>query len=506
MTDTSFEPRYATRAARMRASEIRELLKLLDQPGVISFAGGIPDPALFPVEVAKAAYGDLLADPRTATQGLQYSASEGYAPLRQWIVQHMATRGVVCTADNIVMTNGSQQALEFLGRLLLSPGDTAIVEAPTYLGALQAFSAYEPRYDTFTPESSNRTPASYSEQATAAGGSPKFLYAVPDFANPTGNTMSLEARERLMQLARDLDVPVLEDTAYAALRFEGENVPCLQALDIARAGSIEKSRVLYLGTFSKTLTPGLRVGWICASSALIRRLVLIKQASDLNSPAINQMVMHRLATEAYASNVATARAHYRAKRDAMLEALGRHMPDGVTWTRPEGGLFVWVTLPAAIDAAQLLQRAVAEEKVAFVPGHAFFSDGSGRNTMRLSYSLPSVEEIDAGHRAAGEIDRGQHRCSQMNRPLVGVIATVVVVIAAWSYVERSAASALVASNGAASRHAPGITRRWHGLRMNRACRAICEPHCASRWGDGGLLYLVREGCHLHCSDVACRPR
>ena len=395
-TLNSFEPRYATRASRMRASEIRELLKLLDQPGVVSFAGGIPDPSLFPLQEIEQAYAEILTDPRKARQGLQYSASEGYGPLRDWIVGHMASRGVACAADNILVTNGSQQALEFLGRLLLSPNDTALVEAPTYLGALQAFSAYEPRYDTLSLENGNRTPGSYLEASVVAGGIPKFAYVVPDFANPTGRTLSRAARERLLQLSHDLDVPVLEDTAYAALRFEGSDEPSIQALDIAACGHIDRSRVAYLGTFSKTLTPGLRTGWICAAAPLIRRLVLIKQASDLNAPAINQMVMERVARLTYDAQVAKARAHYRAKRDAMLEALTRHMPKGTTWTRPEGGLFVWVTLPPSIDAAALLPRAVAEAKVAFVPGHAFHADGSHRNTMRLSFSLPTVEEIQTG--------------------------------------------------------------------------------------------------------------
>ncbi|MEQ1612772.1 MAG: PLP-dependent aminotransferase family protein [Hyphomicrobiaceae bacterium] len=400
---SDFEPRYATRAVRMRSSEIRELLKLLDQPGVISFAGGIPDPALFPVDMAKAAYDDILSNAQGAAQGLQYSASEGYAPLRDWVVAHMAERGVTCTPDNIVMTNGSQQALEFLGRLLLSPNDTALVEAPTYLGALQAFSAYEPRYDTIAPENSNRTPASYLEAASAVGGTAKFAYVVPDFANPTGVTMSLAARQRLLALARELDIPVLEDTAYVALRFEGSDMPSLQSLDVAQEGSIDRSRVAYLGTFSKTMTPGLRTGWICASAPLVRRLVLIKQASDLNSPAINQMVMQRMASAIYDAQVMKARVHYRAKRDAMLAALSAHMPKGVTWTRPEGGLFVWVTMPPGIDAAALLKRAVAEARIAFVPGHAFFNDGSGRNTMRLSYSLPSLADIDAGIARLGKL-------------------------------------------------------------------------------------------------------
>jgi len=396
MQAAEWEPAYATRAERMRASEIRELLKLLDRPGIISFAGGIPDPALFPAEQARDAYAAVLSDPASAGPALQYSVSEGYLPLRQWIVRHMGERGVVCDEDNIVITSGSQQALDFLGRLLLSPGDTALVAAPTYLGALQAFSAYEPRYDELRPGQGNRTPASYAQAAHAAGGRVKFAYLVPDFANPTGATLPQGAREQLLDLAAELDIPVIEDTAYAALRFEGEPVPAIQALDVARSGSIERARTIYCGTFSKVLSPGLRVGWMVASKPLIRRLVLVKQASDLNSSTINQMVMHRLAEAAFAGRVAAARAHYRRRRDAMLAALAAHMPDGVTWTQPAGGFFVWAQLPEGRDSATLLNRAVDEANVAFVPGAAFFFDGRGRNTLRLSYSLPSEAQIADG--------------------------------------------------------------------------------------------------------------
>jgi len=380
----------------MRASEIRELLKLLEQPGIISFAGGIPDPALFPVEEARAAYAAVLTDPMQSGSGLQYSVSEGYLPLRQWIVGHMRSLGVACEVDNVVVTCGSQQALDFLGRLLLSPGDTALVAAPTYLGALQAFSAYEPRYDELRPEDGNRTPKSYAQAAAASGGRVKFAYVVPDFANPTGQTQSLSARERLLDLAAELDIPVIEDAAYAALRFGGDALPPLMALEIARRGSVDEARCIYCGTFSKVLSPGLRVGWIVAPQAMIRRLVLVKQASDLNSSTINQMVMHQLAATAYDRQVENARAHYRSRRDAMLAALERHMPKGANWTRPDGGLFVWVQLPRGIDAAGLLDRAVKEAGVAFVPGGAFFHDGRGRNTLRLSYSLPNEPEIEDG--------------------------------------------------------------------------------------------------------------
>ena len=400
----SWEPRYARRAERMRASEIRELLKLLDKPGIISFAGGIPDPVLFPVELASRAYTDILTNPASAASGLQYSVSEGFLPLREWIVAHMGRLGVPCSVDNIVVTSGSQQGLEFLGKLLLTAGDTALVTAPTYLGALQAFSAYEPRYDTLHPEDGgNRTAPSYTEAAAKAGGAVKFLYAVPDFANPTGETFSLAARQRLIGLARELDVPLIEDTAYSALRFEGTALPCIQAIDVAETGDINKSHTVYAGTFSKTLTPGLRIGWICAAEAIVRRIVLIKQASDLNCAAINQMVMHRLAVSTYDAQVAKATALYRGRRDAMLAALAKHMPKGVTWTKPEGGLFIWVTLPAGTDSAKLMTRAVEEESVAFVPGGAFFADGTGRNTMRLAYSAASEDKITEGIARLGRL-------------------------------------------------------------------------------------------------------
>jgi DNA-binding transcriptional MocR family regulator len=382
----------------MKASEIRELLKLLDQPGVISFAGGIPDPKLFPAAEAAQAYAEALASPASASAALQYSVSEGYPPLTRWIAAHMAKLGVPATPENIVVTSGSQQGLDFAGKLLLSPNDTALVTAPTYLGALQAFSAYEPRYDTLRPEHGNRTPQSYREAASAAGGQVKFAYVVPDFANPTGETLTLEARQGLLSLADEFDVPILEDTAYHALRFEGAAAPSIQALDVARVGSLDASRVVYLGTFSKTIAPGLRVGWICASRALIRRFVLVKQASDLNVSVINQMVMRQLAETRHEALIETAINSYRAKRDAMLAALAAQMPKSVRWTRPEGGLFVWATLPEGTSGAELLERAVRDVKVAFVPGGAFFHDGSGANTIRLSYSLPEPAMITEGVR------------------------------------------------------------------------------------------------------------
>lgn len=347
----------AERTDRMQASEIRELLKLLDQPDVISFAGGIPDPALFPAEAVQRASEEVLADPALRNQALQYSVSEGYLPLRRWLVDHMAVLGVACEPDNIMITCGSQQALDFLGKLLLSPGDTALVTAPSYLGALQAFNAYQPRYDQLIPDGGNRTPAAYRDAAAAAGSRIKFAYLVPDFANPSGLTLDRAGREQGLDLAAALDIAVIEDGAYSALRYDGVEQPPLLALDIARCGSIEAARTIYCGTFSKTVAPAFRIGWVCAPRPVIETLVLIKQASDLHSATINQMVMHRVAEAAYDSQLVKLRSAYGRRRDAMLAALEQHMPAGVTWSRPEGGMFVWLTLPADCDGARLLERA-----------------------------------------------------------------------------------------------------------------------------------------------------
>ncbi len=395
-----WEQVLAHRASRMKASEIRELLKLLDQPDIISFAGGIPDPALFP----KAAFAKALADAvegEAADTALQYSVSEGYAPLRAWLAGEMGKMGVPCTADNILITSGSQQALDYLGKLFLSPGDTALVTWPTYLGALGAFNAYEPRFDQLTPNG-NRSAAGYAADA-AATGRVKFAYASVDFANPTGETLDLRARNGILNLAEDLDIAVIEDAAYQALRFEGEPLPPILALDCERSGGIEKTRTLYCGTFSKTLAPGLRVGWVCAARDVIQRLVLLKQASDLHSPTLNQMAVEQVARQGFDAQVEKIKKVYKMRRDHMLAALEQHMPDGVRWTRPDGGMFIWLDLPAHLDGAELLTQSLAHERVAFVPGGAFFADGSGANSLRLSFSRMDKVGIDAGIARLGNL-------------------------------------------------------------------------------------------------------
>ena len=393
----------ASRTTRMKASEIRELLKLLDQPDIISFAGGIPDPALFPSDAFSRAFAEAMSGPKAA-QALQYSVSEGYLPLREWIAGRMAAIGIPCAADNILITSGSQQALDYLGKLFLSPGDTAMVGWPTYLGALGAFNAYEPRYVRLDPLS-NAAPEAVKAEAKAAGGAVKFAYLSSDFANPTGETLDQRGREALLDQAEALGCAVIEDAAYQSLRYEGEDVPPILALDIRRNGSIENTRTIYCGSFSKTLAPGLRVGWVCAAREVIGRLVLMKQAADLHSSSLSQIATHMVARDLFDAHVATLRSTYNARRLRMLAALDREMPEGVRYTRPEGGMFVWLTLPEGMDGAQLLARAIAEERVAFVPGGAFHADGSNRNTLRLSFSCASEAQIDEGIKRLGRLLR-----------------------------------------------------------------------------------------------------
>ena len=398
----SLQEIFATRATRMKASEIRELLKLLDQPDIISFAGGIPDPALFPKDAFAKAFAETLNGPMAA-QGLQYSTSEGHKPLRVWLAAQMQAIGIPAAPDNILITSGSQQALDYLGKLFLSPGDTALVGWPTYLGALGAFNAYEPRYDKLDPLS-NRSGADYADAATAEGGQAKFAYLSVDFANPTGATVSRAARERVIDLADEMQIAVIEDAAYQALRFDGDAIPPILALEAARkGGTLEACRTIYCGSFSKTLSPGLRVGWVCAAMPVISQLVLMKQAADLHSATPNQIAITQVAEQHFSGHIETVREAYRARRDAMLEALEQNMPKGVTWTRPEGGMFIWVTLPDTLDGADLLKQSLESERVAFVPGHAFFADGSGRNTLRLSYSTSDEARIAEGVKRLGSL-------------------------------------------------------------------------------------------------------
>jgi DNA-binding transcriptional MocR family regulator len=402
-TAPDWATRFSQRMGRVRASEIRELLKLLDQPDILSFAGGIPDPGLFPAARIQAGYDAILADPALSCQALQYSVSEGYLPLRRWIAERMAMNGVECDEHNIIVTAGSQQALDLIGKLFLTRGDTVMVARPTYLGALQAFNAYEPAYLDLPDGALTE---GVDPEALMAGRAPHPLgYFVPDFANPTGQSLTLAEREALLDLAGELDMTLIEDAAYRELRFEGEALPTLLALDIARSGSIEAARTLFCGTFSKTISPALRIGWVCGPRAVIEKLVLLKQGCDLHVSTINQMVAHRAVSEGYEQHLGMLRGAYGAKARTTLAALDRHMPPGVTWPKPQGGMFVWIRLPEGMDGKRLLERALAEERVAFVPGEPFFAEVPAANAIRLSYSLPTEAEIEDGVARLGRLIR-----------------------------------------------------------------------------------------------------
>lgn len=384
--------RFSPYGRRAKASEIRELLKLLHQPGIISFAGGIPDPKLFPRQLLAEVHRDILEDEALAHQALQYSVSEGYAPLRELLVAEMRDQGVPCTADNILITNGSQQALDLLGRLFIGSGDNILVPRPTYLGLLQAFNAELPVWGDL----SQLVDAQSQVRA-------KLGYVMPDFQNPSGETLTLAEREALLEGARRCDTVLVEDAAYNKLNYDAPLLPSLMALDIAREGSVENSRVIYCGTFSKSVVPGLRVGWIVAPEAVIHKLVLLKQASDLHTSTMAQMSLAMLMQRLPADHTRTLCDTYRPRRDAMVQALEAEMPAGVTFTRPAGGMFIWVTLPAGLDGATLLQRAIAEENVAFVPGSAFFAEQPLANTLRLSFSSSDPSAIAEGIRRLGAL-------------------------------------------------------------------------------------------------------
>jgi len=400
---TPWDHRYAQRTQRIKGSAIRELLKLAEQPDVISFGGGMPAPEVFPVEEFKQACIRVL-DNRSA-QALQYGATEGYMPLREMIARHSNRFNLTVTADNILITSGSQQALDLLGKIFINRGDRILVESPTYLGALQAWNAYGAEYVAVeADEYGMRTDA--LEAALRFG--PKFIYVLPNFQNPTGVTLTLERRKQLVDLADRYGVPIIEDDPYGQLRYEGEHLPSVETIDSQmRAQEGYSGNVIYLSTFSKTLAPGIRMAWVIAPPEVIRKLTLAKQGTDLHSSTFNQMVAHEVAQHGFLDkHILTIRACYRERRDVMLDALTEHMPDGVRWTHPQGGLFLWVTLPEQLNTTAMLPDAV-KEKVAYVSGEPFHPCGGGTNTMRLNFSYANPEKINEGIARLGRVIKNQ---------------------------------------------------------------------------------------------------
>jgi 2-aminoadipate transaminase len=402
-TDTPWSDRYALRARGMKSSAIRELLKLIEDPGIISFAGGLPAPEVFPAAEVEAAARRVLAE--HAASALQYGATEGYLPLRELLVRHMARYGIVVTPANVLVTSGAQQALDLVGKLFVNSGDHVLTEEPTYLGALQAFNGYQTQYLT-VPIDEQGMRTDLLEEGLRAG--PKFLYVLPNFQNPGGVTLSLERRWRLIELASRYGTPIVEDDPYGQLRYEGSHLPPLVKIDAEHHGSAcpghpYRGGVIYLGSLSKTLAPGLRIGWMVAPEEVVSRLVQMKQGMDLHTSTFGQMVAYEVARGGFLDrHVRRVREIYGARRNAMLAALERHFPPGVRWTRPQGGLFLWVTLPERFDTAELFEDAL-KEKVAFVPGVSFHPNGGGRNTMRLNFSYSRPEVIEEGIRRLGGV-------------------------------------------------------------------------------------------------------
>jgi 2-aminoadipate transaminase len=384
----------------MGSSVIRELLKLTEQPDIISFGGGLPAPEVFPIKEFQAACNYVLEN--QGAQALQYSTTEGYRPLREMIAQRIARYAVSVTPENIQITSGSQQALDFLGRVFINQGDHIVVESPTYLGALQAWNAYGAQYIS-VPSDENGMVTDELEKALRIG--PKFIYVLPNFQNPGGTTLSLERRRRLVELADQYGVPIIEDDPYGQLRFEGEHLPSLVALDSKYRGDngCYTGNVIYLSTFSKILAPGIRLAWVIAPEQVIRKLVHAKQAADLSTAAFTQMVAYQVGKDGFLDeHVKVIRATYKERRDVMLEMMDEMFPPGVHWTHPLGGMFLWGILPEEMDAAEVLKVAI-ERKVAFVPGESFHPNGGGKNTMRLNFSYSNPETIREGITRLGRV-------------------------------------------------------------------------------------------------------
>jgi 2-aminoadipate transaminase len=371
----------ARRAERMSPSVIREILKVTERPGIISLAGGLPSPETFPIEALRAATERVLREnPREA---LQYAASEGFAPLREWVAEQLRAQGLPADTSQVLITTGSQQGLDLVGKVLIDPGSAVAIEEPSYLGALQAFAPYEPEFVTVPCDDDGPLPAKL-EVAKGA----RFLYVLPNFQNPSGRCVSASRRAELVSAAQKHGLPIVEDNPYGDLWFDNAPPPLLAAS--------WPEGIVYLGSFSKVLAPGLRLGYIVAPRELVPKLLQAKQAADLHTPGFNQRLVYEVIRDGFLrDHVPGIRARYKAHRDAMRDALERHLPGACRWNVPTGGMFFWVEGPPSLDAMALLPKAV-EHGVAFVPGAAFYASQPRRNTLRLSFVTVPPDQIDRG--------------------------------------------------------------------------------------------------------------
>ncbi len=395
---TVWKSRYALRTLRVKSSAIRELLKITQRPEVISFGGGLPAPDVFPVKRFEEACHTVLE--QHGAQALQYGPTEGFEPLREMLAKNMARYGILAKAENVLITSGSQQALDLIGKLLINSGDRVLVEAPTYLGALQAFSVYGAQYLPVPIDDDGLRTDQLEDSLRLR---PKFMYILPNFQNPGGVTLSEARRHQLIFLADKYGIPIIEDDPYGQLRYEGEHLAPLVVLDrenLRRDNGFTLGNVIYLSTFSKTLAPGIRLAWIVAPPDVVGKLVTLKQAADLHTATFTQMVAYEVAKDGFLDqHIKLIRQVYRERRDVMLNALQQFFPAEVTWTRPKGGLFLWVTMPEGTDC-RLLFRAALAENVAFVPGDCFYGNDApdGCRHMRLNFSYCEPELIREGIR------------------------------------------------------------------------------------------------------------
>lgn len=381
--------RFSERADQLQSSFIREILKITQQPEIISFAGGLPSPQTFPVETMKAAFDKVLSE--NGKVALQYGPTDGYLPLRQWIADSLSTNGTRIVPEQVLMTSGSQQALDLLGKVLIDEGSRVLVETPSYLGALQAFSVYRPEFKSVETDEHGLVPASLDKVAAGA----RLLYALPNFQNPTGRSLSVERRVELVETCARLGLPLIEDDPYGALSYKGAPAPKMVAMN--------PDGVIYMGSFSKVLTPGIRLGYVVAPLPLVRRLELAKQAADLHTSQLTQMVVYDVIKDGFLDqHIPKIRTLYGDQCQVMLDAMAQHFPSAVQWTKPEGGMFIWVTLPKHIDAMKLLDEAIAQ-KVAFVPGSPFYANEPETNTLRLSFVTVPPERIRAGIEILGKL-------------------------------------------------------------------------------------------------------
>lgn len=395
-----YDYKFSQNAKRMKASEIRELLKLTQRPEVISFAGGLPNPDAFPIAELRQVIEHVLDE--HARDALQYCATEGHNKLRDAIARGMgAVHNTPQSIQNVLITHGSQQALSLLSHVLLDPGDTVVTGAPAYLGATLGFAAFRAQIESVPLDSQGVNPELLAEKLESLAQHkrlPKFVYLVPTFQNPSGVTIPLERRERIYELLCRHDLLLIEDDPYGFLRYEGENVPLIKSLD-------EEERVIYLSSFSKILAPGFRIAWMVAPQSIVNRACLAKQAQDLCSNTFAQYcIFEAMYHDVLFPHIELIKDMYRRKRDTMLAAMKEHFPPQVQWNHPEGGLFLWLILPPFIDTREMFAKAIAND-VAYVVGQAFYPDGGGQNTMRLNFSYAADERIEEGIRRLGRVIR-----------------------------------------------------------------------------------------------------